>query len=73
MAFTQTDQESVQAAVIALATGSRVVSATMGDKTIQYGQADVDKLRALLSEIKTELSAAAGRRRYLLTSSSKGL
>jgi hypothetical protein len=73
MAYTQADQENVQAAIMALATGSRVVSITMGDKTIQYGQADTDKLRALLSEIKVELKAAAGRRRYLLTSTSKAL
>jgi hypothetical protein len=73
MAYTQADQENVQAAIMALATGSRVVSITMGDKTIQYGQADIDKLRALLSEIRVELNAAAGQRRYLLTSTSKGL
>jgi hypothetical protein len=73
MAYIQADQESVQAAIIALATGSRVVSVTTGDKTIQYGQADIDKLRALLSEIKAELSAAAGRQRFVLTATSKGL
>jgi hypothetical protein len=73
MAYTHEDLENVTAAIIALARGERVVSVTAGNRTVQYAQADMDKLRALQSEIRVELNAAAGRQRFVLTSTSKGL
>jgi len=73
MAFTNTDLTNVEAAIVALATGEREVSVSLGDKQIRYAEAEIDKLRTLRTEIKTELQAGAGRRRFLLTQTSKGL
>ncbi len=73
MAYTRADLESVTAAIIALARGERVVSVTAGNRTVQYAQAELDKLRALKAEIEAELGAAAGRRRFVLTCTSKGV
>jgi hypothetical protein len=73
MAYTQTDLDNVTAAIIALARGERVVSVTAGSRTVQYAQADMDKLRALQAEIRAEINAAAGRQRFVLTTTSKGL
>lgn len=73
MAYTQVDLDSVTAAIIALARGERVVSVTAGSRTVQYAQADMDRLRALQAEMKAEIGAMAGRQRFVLTSTSKGL
>ena len=73
MAFTGTDLSNVEAAIVALATGERAVSVTIGEKAIRYSEADLGKLRALRSEIMTDLQAAAGRRRFVLTQTNKGL
>jgi hypothetical protein len=73
MAYTQADLDSVTAAIIALARGERVVSVTAGSRTVQYAQADMDKLRALQAEMKAEIGATAGHQRFVLTSTSKGL
>jgi hypothetical protein len=71
--YTSTDLTNVQAAIVALATGSRKVSMTIGDKTTTYAQAQLPELRALRDEIQTEVAAAAGGRRFVLTQTSKGL
>lgn len=68
-----TDLANVTAAIIALAKGERVVSVTAGNRTVQYALTDLDKLRALKSEIETELGSSAGRWCFVLTTTSKGL
>ena len=73
MAYAQTDLSNVTAAIIALAKGERVVSVTAGNRTVQYALTDIDKLRALKSEIESELGSSHGRRRFVLTRTSKGL
>jgi hypothetical protein len=73
MAYTQSDLESVEAAIVALASGQRVVAVTIDGVTVQYGQADLDKLRALRLEIQRELRFSAGRPSFYLTRTSKGL
>ena len=73
MAYTQSDLESVQAAIVALATGQRVFSLTIDGVAIQYGQADLDKLRALSVEMERSLRSFTGRPSFYLTTSSKGL
>lgn len=73
MAYTQTDLNNVQAAILSLATGDRVASLTIGGKTVQYGQAQLADLRALRTEIENQLQSGAGRRRFILTQTSKGL
>ena len=73
MAFTQTDLENIQSAILSLATGTRKVSVTINGKTIEYGQTDLKQLESLRSSIKTELNAAESKPRFVLTRSRKGL
>ncbi len=73
MAYTDTDLTNIQTAIMALATGTRVVSLSIGGKTIQYGQAQLNELKALRDEIKSEVNSTAGRAQYVLTSTDKGL
>jgi len=73
MSYTSTDLTNVQAALIALATGTRKVSLSIGDKTITYAQADLDKLQALCDKIACEVNASAGVSFFVLSSTEKGL
>lgn len=73
MSYTQTDLDNVRSAIIALATGARVVRVSISDKIIEYGQAQLNQLRALRQEIMSEVNSNAGRRRFVLTRTSKGL
>lgn len=73
MAFTTANLTTVEGAIIALASGERLVSFTIGDKTFSYAPTDLEKLRALRDEIRSDLGAAAGNPGYVLTSTSKGL
>ncbi len=73
MSYTQSDLDSVKAAILALATGERVVRVTIGDKMIEYGQAQLNHLRTLRAEIATELQAASGNPRVIVLQTSKGL
>ena len=72
MTFTATDLANVQTALIALATGQRVVSLSIGDKTITYGQAQINELRALRDEIRSEVETV-NQRRFVLAQTDKGL
>lgn len=64
----------VQAAIIALAEGKRVVSININGKTIQYGPADIKVLQTLRDAIQTEIdSISTTKRRFVLTSTEKGL
>lgn len=73
MVFTQSDVDSIRSAIMALVAGARVVSLTVAGQSIEYQPLDLDKLRALLAEAQAEVQSAAGRRRFVLTSASKGL
>jgi len=74
MAYTQDDLSAVQAAVIALATGKRVVRVMLSSgKTIEYDTTGLKDLKLLRAEIQAELNAAAGKRRFFRTVTSKGL
>lgn len=73
MAYTQSDLENVQAAIVALATGQRVVSVTIDGVAVHYGQADLDMLRALSVEMERSLRSSSGRPSFYLTRTSKGL
>lgn len=75
MAYTSTDLANVQAAVTALATGTRKVSVRFSDgKSVEYAQVQLPDLMRLRDQIQAEVSSAAERRRFVLTSStSKGL
>jgi len=73
MAFTPTDLTNVQAAIMALAMGTRTVTVSIGTKTISYSQAQLSELRALREEIVAEVGSAGGRAQFVLTSTEKGL
>jgi len=73
MSYSAADLAAVEAAIIELAKGERVVSVTIDGRTIQYQQADVEKLATLRNQMLSESQAAAGRPRFVLTSTSKGL
>ncbi len=73
MAYTATDLATIESAITSLAAGTRKVRVTMNGKTVEYGQVDLEQLRSLRDQIQAEVSSASGRRRFVLTSSSKGL
>ena len=73
MSYTEANLADVQAAILALATGTRVVNFSMGGKTFQYAPAQLNDLKALRDEIKSEVDSAAVRPKYVLTSTEKGL
>jgi hypothetical protein len=72
MSFTQTDLDAVKEAIIDLASGQRVVSVSIAGKTIQYGIADLNQLKALRKEIQSEIQALSGIKRYYHVRTSKG-
>ena len=61
MAFTSTDLTNVEAAIIALATGTREISVSVNGKSVTYQQADIDKLLALKSIINQSLGGVVTR------------
>lgn len=73
MAWSQSDLDQVRAAVLALATGSRVVTISYAGppaRSVTYGIVDLAALRALLAEMTRELNTGAT---YRLASTRKGL
>ncbi len=62
-----------QISPFSLAPGNRVVKVVVESKVCEFGQADIDQLRALLSEIAAELDAASGIRGLIYTTTNKGL
>ena len=72
MPYNQSDATSVKSAILALATGERVVTVSNGGKRIEYGQADLPQLRTLYAEIERDLKSNAGGRTILIKTS-KGL
>ena len=73
MGYTESDLELVRKAILDLATGKRAVSVRLGDVTVEFGRADMDKLRKLEAHIISEIQTAAGRKHFILTTTSKGL
>ena len=55
MAYTSTDLANIEAAILALATGTRIVSVSYGDKQITYSQSDLPQLKILKSDIQASL------------------
>lgn len=73
MAYTNSDLANVKTAILALSMGDRAVSVSFGDKQFKYSEVDLDQLRKLRTEMQAELRASAGRGRYVLTQTGKGL
>jgi hypothetical protein len=71
MAYSSTDLANVQTAIIGLATGTRVVSVTLADKTIEYSRTDIGMLEELRRTIKSELNSSNVNCMFIKTS--KGL
>lgn len=71
--YTEANLTAVRAAKLALASGTRKVSLTMGDKSITYGQTDMAALESLEQTILAEIQTTITRPRFFLASTSKGL
>jgi hypothetical protein len=70
MAWSQAELDSVKAAVLALASGSRVVSVSYAGppaRSVSYGIADLGELRALLAEMQRSVTGATTFRRASFT------
>jgi len=73
MSYSQSDLTNIQTALIDLAQGNRVVKVVVEGKVCEYGQADINQLRALRAEISAEIKAASGATGLLYTTTFKGL
>ncbi len=71
--YTQADLDNIKTAILALATGERVVRVRINDKVTEFGEAQLKDLRDLRAEIQTEVNAASGRSGVVLIQTSKGL
>jgi len=54
MAFTSTDLQNIEKALLELATGARVVRLSIGDRLVEYGQAQLNDLKRLREEVRAE-------------------
>lgn len=58
MAYTQDQLAQVEAAIIALGTGSRRVEIRFPDRTVRYSDTDLAALRALRDDMRNEIASA---------------
>ncbi len=72
MSYTQEDLDAVNAAIVQLASGKTRVRVTYDGATTEYAQQDLDKLRSLRNDIRTELHRASRPPRFRIRTS-KGL
>lgn len=63
MAYTADNLAQVRQAIMDLASGQRVTRITHNGRTVDYDQADIDKLRSLERQIATEVKAQSQQRR----------
>ncbi|MFI8748856.1 gpW family head-tail joining protein [Vreelandella lionensis] len=63
MAYTADNLAQVRQAILDLASGQRVTRITHNGRTVDYGQADIDKLRSLERHIAADVSAQNRQRR----------
>lgn len=74
MSYTSSDLSNIQAAILSLATGERIVSVSFADgKTIEYSRTDLTKLQELRNVIMSEINLLANRPSCILIKTSKGL
>jgi len=59
MAFTSTDLTAIEQAMVAIASGERVVEVTIAGKTIKYQAADLNKLQKLRNMIQADVNNSA--------------
>jgi hypothetical protein len=66
MPWTQADADQVRAAIVALATGTRVVTVSYAGppaRSVQYADTDLPQLRSLLAEMERTATSAPRFRR----------
>lgn len=75
MAWTQSEVDQVRAAIVALATGTRVITVSYAGppaRSVTYHQTDLAQLRALLLEMEAALASPPSQM-YRLVSTRKGV
>ena len=76
MAYTQTDLDNVERAIIALASGTRAIKFVIDGDVVSYNAVELPQLRALRNELVTEINEAdttGGSLSMLVIHGSKGL
>lgn len=73
MAYTAADLAAVEAAIMKLVDGQRVVQVKYGDMQTTFSDATRDDLTTLRDQMRAELAGTTGRRRTSVISTSKGL
>lgn len=71
--WTETDLENIKSAILALATGTRVVRVTIEGETTQYGEAELPALMKLYEQAVSQYQVENSTCDYFLTSTEKGL
>jgi hypothetical protein len=71
MAFTSTDLAAIEAAMVAIASGERVVEVTIAGKIIKYQAADLNKLQQLRNLIQADVNNSADSSGFLQSVSFK--
>ncbi len=72
--YTERDLKKLKKAIFDLAQGKRVVSVTINDREIKYGQANLDQLNMLLSTVQQSLDQQSKKHpTYQIIRSGKGL
>jgi hypothetical protein len=61
MAFTQTDLETIETAIMKLTAGQKAVDVTIRGKSIRYVETSLDQLQTLRVQIQRELGLVATR------------
>ena len=59
MSYSATDLANIEAAILSLALGKRVVAIEVAGKTHSFQAVDLEKLRALRADIAVDLASAA--------------
>lgn len=74
MAYTSADLAAIDAAIANVRDGRNVTQITIAGKTTRFNDPPtIAELRSLRSDIKAEVNASSKTRRFVLTSSRKGL
>jgi len=61
MAFTQTDLDNIDAAILELATGTKAVRVTINNKTIEYQETSIDQLQKIRAIVQADVGTGATR------------
>ena len=73
MAYTQTDLDAINQAILDLATGKRSTRITVDGYTREVQSADLADLKALKAEIEASVQTPSDRPRFVRVSTYKGL